>query len=275
MRLSTIPSTMMFTATLAIAPFLQAAPLADKTIEEARAAITTELQGLDPNIPIESIDQSEWEGVFRVTLNGGSIFYANHTGKLLMRGDMLEIKDGTVVNLTEEIRNKALSAQLQALKKEDQVVFSPEGETKGVIYAFTDVDCGYCRKLHQEVSELNKLGIEVRYLAFPRGGKQSPAYAKMVEAWCAPDRKQALSELKNGQAVTNTASAEEKAKTRCEALVEEQYQLGLSLGVSGTPALFLENGKAIPGFRPAADLARMMGITPPPAAVEPAPDSKK
>ncbi|WP_062270314.1 DsbC family protein [Endozoicomonas arenosclerae] len=268
-------SALIFTATLAVTPVLQAAPTADRATEAARDAITKELKGLDPNIPIESIDKSDWEGVFKVVLKGGNVIYANKTGKLLLRGDMLEIKNGQIVNLTEEIRNKAVAEQLKALKKEDQIVFTPKGETKGIVYAFTDVDCGYCRKLHQEVPELNNLGIEVRYLAFPRGGKQSPAYAKMVEAWCSPDRKKAISELKTGKSVSEVASQKDKEKSNCEVLVEEQFQLGMNLGVSGTPALFLENGKAIPGYRPAAELARIMGIPAAPAAPLPAPAPKK
>ncbi|WP_051786012.1 DsbC family protein [Endozoicomonas numazuensis] len=265
-------SALIFTATLAVTPLLQAAPVADKAMEEARNAITKELKNLDANIPIESIDKSDWEGVFRVILKGGNVIYANKTGKLLLRGDMLDIKDGQIVNLTEEIRNKAVADQLKSLKKEELIVFSPKGETKGVVYAFTDVDCGYCRKLHQEVPELNNMGIEVRYLAFPRGGKQSPAYTKMVEAWCSPDRKEAMSELKTGQEISTLASKQDMEKSQCEALIEAQFQMGLNLGVSGTPALFLENGKAIPGYRPAAELARIMGITPTPAPV-PAPAS--
>ncbi|WOG25632.1 DsbC family protein [Endozoicomonas sp. 8E] len=266
-------STLILSATLATTPFLRAAPLADQTTEEVQDAITSELKGLDPNIPIKSIEKSGWGGVFRVTLEGGSVIYSNETGKLLLRGDMLEINNGQIVNLTEELRNKAVADQLKSLKKEDQIVFSPKEEVKGVVYAFTDADCGYCRKLHQEVPGLNNMGIEVRYLAFPRGGKQSPAYAKMVDAWCSPERMQALSELKNGKEITHKASKEDKEQTRCEVLVEEQFEQGLKLGVSGTPALFLESGKAIPGYRPAAELARIMGITPPPAP-ETAPDTK-
>ncbi|WP_422133485.1 DsbC family protein [Endozoicomonas sp. ALD040] len=265
-------STLILSATLATAPFLRAEPLADQVTQEVQNAITSELKGLDPNIPIKKIEKTGWEGVFRITLEGGSVIHSNETGKLLLRGDMLEINNGQIVNLTEELRNKAVADQLKSLKKEDQIVFSPE-EVKGVVYIFTDTDCGYCRKLHQEVPELNNMGIEVRYLAFPRGGKQSPAYAKMVNAWCSPERTQALSELKNGKEITHQASKEDKDQTRCEVLVEEQFEQGLKLGVSGTPALFLESGKAIPGYRPAVELAKIMGITPPPAP-EPAPDTK-
>ncbi|MRI34542.1 protein-disulfide isomerase [Endozoicomonas sp. OPT23] len=255
--------TLILTASLLTASNLAlAAPAADRTLAEASTAIEKELKALDPNIPIEGIEKTSWDNVYLVKLKGGNLIYASKDGKHLFRGDMLQIGGGQVTNLTEAIRNKTTAAELKKVDPKELINFPAKGKTKGVVYAFTDVDCGYCRKLHQEVPAMNDLGIEVRYLAFPRGGQQSPAYAKMVEAWCSSDRRQSISELKNGQqTVSKKASDEEKAKSQCAALVEKQYQLGLKLGVSGTPAMFLENGQAIPGYRPAADLARIMGIT--------------
>ena len=255
-------SALILAATLISSTFALAAPTKkpDMALEAAKEKITKELKTLDPNIPIEEVAKTDWENVYSVTLKGGNVIYASPDGKHLLRGDMLKIENGQISNLTETIRSKATADLLKTLKTEDMIVFKPKGDVKGVVYAFTDVDCGYCRKLHQEVPEMNELGIEVRYLAFPRGGSQSPAYSKMTEAWCASDRKQALSELKSGQEISKKASKEEKAKTQCEKLVEEQFQLGLKMGVSGTPALFLADGKAIPGYRPAKQLAEMMGI---------------
>lgn len=232
----------------------------DKELAEARQAIEKELRALDPNIPIEKVTRSPWDGVYMVTLKGGHVLYASRNGKHLMRGEMLEIDNGQLTNLTEKVRNTAVAARLKGIETKDLIVFPAKGATKGVVYAFTDVDCGYCRKLHQEVPAMNAMGIEVRYLAFPRGGKQSPAYDKMVQAWCSNDRKQAISELKDGKPITAVAVKGEASKT-CAQLVEDQYMLGNQLGVNGTPAMFLENGQAIPGYRPAADLAKMMGIT--------------
>ncbi len=255
--------TFVLTASLLVASSLTlAAPAIDKVLAEASSSIEKELKTLDSNILIEGIEKTSWDNVYLVKLKGGNLIYASKDGKHLFRGDMLQIGDGQVTNLTETIRNKSTAAELKNLNPKDLIVFPAKGKTKGIVYAFTDVDCGYCRKLHQEVPAMNDLGIEIRYLAFPRGGQQSPAYAKMVEAWCSGDRKQSMSELKSGQeTVSKKASDEEKKKSQCAKLVEDQYQLGLKLGVSGTPAMFLENGQAIPGYRPAADLARMMGIT--------------
>ena len=233
-------------------------PAVIKTIEAA-------LKKLDPNIPIKTIKPSPMAGLYMVILEGGHVLYAGSDGKHLIRGDMLEIGDKGLVNLTEEVRNKASADLLKNINKDELIVFSPKGETKGVVYAFTDVDCGYCRKLHQEVADMNELGIELRYMAFPRGGERSPAYGKMVDAWCAKDRKQALTDLKSGQSIK--VEADSKQKEACKAMIDRQYELGVKMGVSGTPAMALENGQLIPGYRPAADLAKILGISLPPQKI--------
>ena len=235
-----------------------AAP-AENEMAKIEKAITTQLQKLDPTIPIESIKPSPMEAVYMVTLKGGHILYTSPTGKHLLRGDMLEIRDTGIVNLSEEIRTKANADKLKSMKTEDMIVFKPKGKTKAVVYAFTDVDCGYCRKLHQEVAEMGDLGIELRYMAFPRGEERSPAYGKMVDAWCAADRKQAITDLKTGKSIPTTT--DDKKKATCKAIIDSQYQLGVEMGVNGTPAMVLENGQMIPGYRPAKDLANMLGIS--------------
>ena len=220
--------------------------------------VEAQLKKLDPNIPIESIKASPMEGVYIVTLKGGHILYISADGKFLLRGDMLELKEDGLVNLTAEIRNNATAELLKTIDIKDLIVFSPTGETKGVVYAFTDVDCGYCRKLHNEVAAMNDLGIELRYLAFPRGGEGSPAYNKMTDAWCAKDRKQAITDLKTPKSID--VKVDDKQKQACKAIIDKQHQLGLQMGVSGTPAMVLSNGQMIPGYRPAAEIAKVMGI---------------
>jgi thiol:disulfide interchange protein DsbC len=129
--------------------------------------------------------------------------------------------------------------------------FKPKGETRAVVSVFTDVDCGYCRKLHLEMADMNALGIEVRYLAFPRAGVGSPTYDKIVSAWCADDRNQALTDLKLGKDIPNRA---------CPNPVAKQYELGHDIGVTGTPAIVLEDGRLLPGYMPAAELAGLLGL---------------
>jgi len=134
---------------------------------------------------------------------------------------------------------------------EDMAVFPATGERKAVIEVFTDVDCPYCRKLHQEVPKLNQMGVEVRYLAYPRAGVGSPGYDKLVTAWCSTDRRDAITRLKRG---------EQLPKKTCKNPVAQEYELGHAVGLEGTPAIVLEDGRMLPGYMSATELSQVLGI---------------
>jgi thiol:disulfide interchange protein DsbC len=133
------------------------------------------------------------------------------------------------------------------------VVYEAVGERKATLTVFTDVDCPYCRKLHAEVEALNDMGIAVRYLAFPRTGLNTETHIKMISTWCAPDRLAMMTSAKRGGDVP---------KADCENPVASQYQLGREVGVTGTPALVLEDGTILPGYVPAATLGSYLLATP-------------
>ena len=151
-------------------------------------------------------------------------------------------------NVTQPLRSKVRMDAINNLGEDSMIVFSPE-KVKHTITVFTDIDCGYCRKLHNEMAEYNKHGIEVRYMAYPRAGIDSDSYKKAVSVWCAEDRKAAMTRAKNGDSVT---------EKNCDNPVAEQFKLGSMMGVRGTPALVLENGQIAPGYIPAARLAGIL-----------------
>ena len=128
------------------------------------------------------------------------------------------------------------------------IIYEPK-KTEHTLTVFTDIDCGYCRKLHQQIAEYNALGIRIRYMAFPRAGIDSESYNKTVDVWCAKDRKQALTDAKNGKEVTSES---------CNSPIQAQYELGRRLGVTGTPALFLESGEMLPGYVPPKRLKEIL-----------------
>jgi thiol:disulfide interchange protein DsbC len=132
------------------------------------------------------------------------------------------------------------------------IIFSPQGEPRAHITVFTDVSCFYCQKLHKEVPELNKRGVEVRYLAYPRSGLDSPGYRQLVTAWCATDRQDTLTRLKGKESVPENVCADNP--------VAAQYELGQQLGVRGTPAMVTEDGTLIPGYQSADDLMVTLGL---------------
>ncbi|MGD2006413.1 MAG: thioredoxin fold domain-containing protein [Pseudomonadales bacterium] len=190
-------------------------------------------------------------GLFQVVLASGERLYTVEDGRFLLTGDLYEVSENEIVNLTEMQRNGERLAAIEALNPDDIISFAPTGETKKVVYAFTDIDCGYCRKLHDEVQDYTDLGIEIRYLAFPRAGVGSASFQKYVSAFCAADNKQSLTDAKAGREIPTL---------NCENPVAAQYELGRMLGVSGTPSLVLDSGQMVPGYVPAADLARQLGL---------------
>ena len=190
-------------------------------------------------------------GLFQVVLASGERLYTVEDGRFLLTGDLYEVSENEIVNLTEMQRNGERLAAIEALNPDDIISFAPVGETKKVVYAFTDIDCGYCRKLHDEVQDYTDLGIEIRYLAFPRAGVGSASFQKYVSAFCAADNKQSLTDAKAGLEIPSL---------NCENPIAAQYELGRMLGVSGTPSLILDSGQMVPGYVPAADLARQLGL---------------
>lgn len=192
-----------------------------------------------------SIKETPIKGLYEVTVPP-RVFYISADGQYVLAGDLIDLKNG--INLSEGVRDKARVASIEGIGEVNMVVFSPK-KVKHTITVFTDIDCGYCRKLHNEMASYNKLGIKVRYLAYPRAGVGSPSYKKAVSVWCANDKKKAMTEAKNGKNLP---------EKNCENPVASQMSLGKNLGVNGTPAIVLANGQIYPGYAPADRLIKVL-----------------
>lgn len=241
---------------LAAAGIMALASLAqaqEKAVDPQQSAILrSALQKARPGIQVGNITPSAVPGLFEVELGGKDTVYMPADGKYLISGTVYRIEEGRFVNVADE-RMKPIRAQkLAAIRKEDMIVFSPAGKPKSYVTVFTDIDCGFCRKLHKEIPALNAMGIEVRYLAFPRAGVPSPAADKLATAWCSPNPQDTLTQLKSGAAVPVKACEKNP--------IAAQYKLGNELGVNGTPALFKPDGELLPGYMPAAELAAALGV---------------
>jgi len=216
--------------------------------EKMRAALEQPARGLT----IESIEASEVPGLFAVQFAGGPMVYATADGSHFVVGDLHAVQNGDFVNLTERRRDGQRRELLAKVSAEDMIVFPAEGETRGQINVFTDITCGYCQKLHLEVPALNEMGVEVRYLAYPRAGVGSDGYDKLATAWCADDRQKTLTRLKARERVDMDV---------CEPNpVAEQFELGQRMGVRGTPAIVTQDGRLVPGYQPANQLMATLGL---------------
>ena len=214
--------------------------------------IREKLLAVRSDLPVTDVRESRVPGLMEVTLAEGTVLFVNEDASYFIAGDLFRIEPDQFVNVSDEGRNGIRKTLLESLDETGMVVFSPaKGMKKTTITVFTDIDCGYCRKLHQEVPELNRLGVEVRYLAYPRSGLDTPSYDKAVSAWCADNPQLALTKAKLGQPIPEKV---------CENAVAAHYVLGNEMGVTGTPAIVYEDGTLQPGYLPAAQLAARLGI---------------
>jgi thiol:disulfide interchange protein DsbC len=204
-------------------------------------------------IEIEDIKASPAKGLIEVQIANGPMLYATEDGEyFFLQGDLHAMRNDEVVNVTEEKRSIERRELIDGLNVSDMIVFSPEGETEDYITVFTDISCGYCQKLHREVEQLNNYGIEVRYLAYPRAGMGSEGAKQLETAWCSSNRQETLTKLKSGVKVPMISCNSE--------LIADHYALGGQLGVRGTPAILTSDGRLVPGYQPAANLAKMLGL---------------
>lgn len=211
---------------------LTAASAAEPDVEER---ITGSLRAVFPDAEVTQINMSQIPGIYEVML-GADMVYVSADGRYVIRGDLFDLKERR--NITEDEREVTRVDLLSKVPAQEMIEFAP-ASPKHSVYVFTDITCGFCRRFHQNVPELNRLGIAVRYLAFPRSGTGGEVYKDMVSVWCAPDRQQALTDAKLGKPVT---------KASCANPVKKQFLLGQSLGIHGTPAVYLENGKSVGGY---------------------------
>jgi thiol:disulfide interchange protein DsbC len=223
------------------------------------APITTEsdaavVKALQANLNASGIEEkiisavpTDMDDIYWVTAEGLPAFFTDKSGKHIIQGQIIAVGDAAPVDISAALVAGTAQEALTAVDKSEMIIYPAKGETKAVVYAFTDADCGYCRKLHSEMDDINARGIEVRYLAWPRSQESVP---KMEAIWCSEDRNAAMNQAKIGADIQGPS---------CSNPVQEHMALGARLGVRGTPAIFTEAGEQVGGYLPAAELAQAVG----------------
>lgn len=230
-----------------LAPFVAAAPNTQSDTIANSAELKQKLtQTL--SVEVHSLQQSPIPGLYEALTDRG-VLYISKDGSKLFHGSLYDLDKG-MKNLTEAAMAGPRMKMIKPLE-DNMLVYKAKNE-KHVVTVFTDISCGYCRKLHNQMDEYNDLGITVRYLAFPRRGVPSANADEMEAVWCAADPLTAMTEAKAGKSIKTA---------RCDAKIAEQYHLGQSLGINGTPAIILEDGSMIPGYQPPKDLLRVLEST--------------
>jgi len=210
---------------------------ADETIDTMTLRIA--LDNIFPGKIPDSLSKTDLPGIYEVSY-GTIVLYFNKDASLMLQGNLIDMKSR--VNLTEKKRSASRISLINAMS-EDSMITYPAKNEKYKVTVFTDVYCGYCKKLHSEMAKYNDLGITVRYMAYPV--MSSSSYDTLVSIWCNKDRNKAMSDAKAGKNIE---------KATCANPVAQQLELGKKLGVSGTPAIFLSDGSLLPGYVDAAQL---------------------
>ena len=209
-------------------------PAAEQVVRRAISSLSTKVQ-------IDSIEPAAMPGFYQV-IASGQMVYVSADGRYMLNGDLLDL--GSHENVGEAAWARFRKAELAKVPASERIVFAPP-HPKYTVTVFTDVNCGYCRALHEHMAEYNKAGIAVEYLAWPRegvtstSGKPTPTYTEMVSVWCASDRKAAFTAAKDGRA---------PVPATCTNPVKDQFNLGLKLGVNGTPAIYGPDGSVLGGY---------------------------
>lgn len=249
-----IPKIMRSSATLLCLGWMSAVNVVAGTPADPAIAskLKTTLETATRTMKVDSIEKSEIAGVYAVQFANGPLIYSTAKGDHFIAGDMFRIESDGFVNLAEQRRDGVRKAKIGQVAAQDMIVFSPASTPRASITVFTDVTCFYCQKLHKEVPELNRRGVEVRYLGYPRAGLASDGYRQLASAWCNADPQDALTRLKNKLKVTENVCSDNP--------IASQFQLGQEVGVNGTPAIIMESGQMLPGYQTADELIAKMGL---------------
>jgi len=207
-----------------------------------------------PEIGVDLVRKSPYPGLYEAAM-GEDVVYISPDGKFMIFGGTLLGIEAQPINLTQATKaefdaRKApiRAAELAKVDRKSMLTFAAANE-KYVINVFTDIDCGYCQKLHKDVPVLNQMGITVHYLGYPRSGLDSESHQKLINVWCADDPKKAMTAAKNRQVLPDRS---------CKNSLDKHYQLSQQFGLSGTPAIVLDNGTLVGGYMPPAQLLQVL-----------------
>lgn len=205
-----------------------------------------------PALKFNNFIKTPIPGLYHVQVVGGPALYVSEDGQYFIRGELEKVGFGKTESWRDKVYAPMRSKLINSASVENMIAFKPAGKTRAVIYVFTDVDCGFCLKLHNEVPALNEMGVEVRYLAFPRAGMGSASEHKLRSIWCADDPVEAMDRMKRRKGIA-PKSCDTKA-------ILDHMQLVQDMGINATPAIILADGTLVSGYRRASQLKQILGL---------------
>lgn len=231
-----------FLSLIAVVGIFSSASLAESTLSDIEKRISDRL----PGISINSLSETPMPGLFELVTDG-QIYYVDETAEFLVDGSLIRLSDRK--NITDGRLGSIHMSVIQDMGEENMLIYEPDEPATRSITVFTDISCGYCRRLHAELDTLLSEGVRVRYLLFPRAGLGSQGHKDLESVWCADDPQAAMTSAKSG--------GEIEAKT-CDNPIKQHVALAEQVGLRGTPLIYTDSGERIPGYREPADLISMI-----------------
>lgn len=225
----------------------EASPILERN-EKQRfiTSLQEQLKKANINVKISDVKRTEVPNIYWVNLENMPSVYATADGKYIIQGDVIRLGDTQLHNVSESLQSDENKKLFSALNVKDLIVYPAQGKAKHVVYVFTDASCPYCHKLHESIPDINAKGIEVRYIAWPRGEQFMPT---MESIWCSKDRQAAFAAVAKGEALP---------PAQCTNPVRSQYALGMRIGVNGTPAIYSADGEYLGGYLSADELSKRL-----------------
>lgn len=228
-------------------PVVDLAKVESDLPEEQKQQILANFAKFRPDVVFRSLSATAMAGLYEAEIESGGLVYLDASGEFFLSGELYRFTEQGIASVSEDARTARRLEMIQKLDRDQLISFEAKGDDVTDIYVFTDVHCGYCARLHNEVDELAKLGVRVNYLAYPRGGNRSQAYPIMKSVWCSKDRQKAITEAKANGTIEPVL---------CDTtVIEDHYELGNRAGINATPAIMFADGSLELGYIPSANLA--------------------
>ena len=204
--------------------------------DEVNVDIRGTVSNAYPDVAIDEIKKID-DNFHEIIINK-QIYYATNDGKYLIVGNVINLN--TKESITENTKMNQRLSIIDSIDMKNFMIFKPK-KTDHILTIFTDTSCPYCQKLHNEIPDLLENNIEIRYVLFSRNGNDVDAYQQLVSAWCSADKVDALEDLFAGDILDDISN--------CENPIARNFDYAGSLSVEGTPTIFLEDGRIIPGYQ--------------------------
>jgi thiol:disulfide interchange protein DsbC len=213
---------------------------ADQTTDKLKATLQARLG----DVTIKGIEKSPIAGLYEVNL-GTQMLYSDAAGDYVLLGDLVDAK--THKNLTEARMSEINKIDFASLPFANAVkVVKGNGSRR--IAVFSDPNCPYCKQLEKTLKSVDN--VTVYTFLYPVLTPDSAVKSKSI--WCSADRAKAWeSWMQDHQAPTAAGTCDTAA-------IDKNLALGQSMNVTGTPTVFLADGRRLPGAVPADELNKQL-----------------